>query len=414
MPKEQALAVLQTLEQHGYEAYFVGGCVRDWLLSHEVHDIDICTNALPGDIMNIFPGHIPTGLKHGTVTVKQGGLLFEVTTFRVEGEYEDHRRPSEVQFVTDIREDLARRDFTINAMAMDQHDRLIDPFHGQEDLQAGLIRAVGDPGTRFREDALRLLRAARFAARLGFEIEPQTVEAMGTTAPLLQHIAVERIREELIKLIDSEHPQVGIGYLRATQLLSAIPLLSRVFAEERAESEAWRMLHLGSALQKWAFLLYTAGFHPEQAQAVTALLKMSKRETELIVRYVDILTHLSPKWDQPYEVEWGKLLLDFGWDVCLAVDMLLQAFWWRERDYRFSQRLISTYEQMPVKTLKELALTGHDLQQAFQRRAGDWIRLTLLALLEQAALHGLPNTREDLLAAAKKEVEAHEYQAGDS
>jgi len=404
MLKEHALAVVRELERNGYEAYFVGGCVRDWLLGRPVHDIDICTNALPSDLMRIFPSHVPTGMKHGTISVKQGPFLFEVTTYRTEGKYADFRRPQEVTFVASLTEDLARRDFTINAMAMDQSDRLVDPYQGQKDLQARLIRAVGEPEQRFQEDALRLLRAARFAAKLGFAIDRPTREAMNKTAHLLSYIAVERIREELHKLIDSDNPHAGCETIVETNLLREFPLLQQLFLH--TVKECWRVTRLGSSKQKWSFLLYMGGFSPEQAKAVASSLKMSRHETDTIVRFVEILTKLSPVPNQPTDVDWAKLLLTYGFSVCMEVDLLLQAFWPKDSKVQSSQSLIDTYEIMPVKTLQELAVTGEDLQKFFKRKPGAWISQTLAFLLEQTALHGLSNTKEDLLAAAKKEVDS--------
>ena len=176
---EGAAELLDTLHKAGYAAYVVGGCVRDSLLGLTPHDWDLCTSALPQQVMELFGAQrcIPTGLQHGTVTVKQSGALYEITTFRTEGTYTDGRHPDEVHFVPDVREDLARRDFTINAMAYNEKEGLVDPFGGQADLQSGIVRAVGVPRQRFTEDALRILRLYRFAARFGFAIDPPTAQA---------------------------------------------------------------------------------------------------------------------------------------------------------------------------------------------------------------------------------------------
>ncbi|WP_126427240.1 CCA tRNA nucleotidyltransferase [Brevibacillus marinus] len=407
MLKQLALPILERLEQNGYEAYFVGGCVRDWLLERPVHDIDICTNALPHEVMRLFPDHVPTGLKHGTVSVRQGSRLFEVTTYRVEAEYEHHRRPRQVRFVSDLRTDLARRDFTINAMGMDRHDRLVDPFGGRKDLNDRLIRAVGDPATRFREDALRPLRGARFAAQLGFAIEPATLRAMEQTAPLLAHIAAERIREELGKLLAGAYPEQGCEVVVRTGLLRAYPLLAAVFQRSRGRIGRIRQLH--SPAQKWSFLCFAAGLSEEQAQQLAALLRMSKREQRAIHRYSALLAALAPRWDQPQPVDWRPLLLEQGRETCFGLAQLLAAIWGDERDGGVLQSVATTYASLPVKSLKELAVTGKDLQEAFARKAGDWVSRTLQHLLRETALHGLANRREDLLIAAKKELEKDEH-----
>lgn len=407
MAKELAIRVLQTLEDNGYEAYFVGGCVRDWLLGRTVHDIDICTNAHPGDVIRLFPDHVATGLKHGTVSVRVNGHLFEVTTYRTEGKYEDYRRPSDVRFVSDLRLDLERRDFTMNAMAMDLRHVLKDPFDGQKDTAERIVRAVGNPLERFREDALRLLRAVRFAAQLGFTIEPKTREAMIETAPLLSHIAVERIREELNKMLDSQDPQIGCRLLAETRLFGYSPLLERLFCD--ACDQSWRLVHLGTVAQKWSLLMYAARFTQSDALEACRQLRMSKRETEAIVTFVKRLSQLHPAWDVPTEVAWGPLLLEAGFAACTELENLLQACWWKQRDGRSSRDLITAYERMPVKSLKELAVTGLELQEALQKKPGEWIQRVLQTLLEQTALHGLPNTRESLIEVAKKEVARNEH-----
>ena len=205
---EGAAELLDTLHRAGYAAYVVGGCVRDSLLGLTPHDWDLCTSALPQQVMELFGVQrcIPTGLQHGTVTVKQSGALYEITTFRTEGTYTDGRHPDEVHFVPDVREDLARRDLTINAMAYNEKEGLVDPFGGQADLQSGIVRAVGVPRQRFTEDALRILRLYRFAARFGFAIDPPTAQAAQELCAHLDCVSVERIEEELAKLLSAPAP----------------------------------------------------------------------------------------------------------------------------------------------------------------------------------------------------------------
>ena len=220
-----AAALLDALHTAGYAAYAVGGCVRDSLLGRTAHDWDLCTSALPQQVMELFGTEqcIPTGLQHGTVTIKYGGQLYETTTFRTEGSYTDGRHPDEVQFVPDVREDLARRDFTINAMAYNEAEGLVDPFGGQADLQNGLLRAVGEPQQRFTEDALRILRLYRFAARFGFALDAATARAARQLAPHLDCISAERIQEELAKLLAA--PQTG-AYLEPAVLAVVLPELT--------------------------------------------------------------------------------------------------------------------------------------------------------------------------------------------
>ena len=202
-----AARILRVLEDHGYEAFVVGGCVRDSLLGRNPNDWDITTSALPLQVKALFRRTIDTGLKHGTVTILMDGEPFEVTTYRVDGEYLDGRHPSEVTFTASLQEDLQRRDFTINAMAYSERKGLQDLFGGLPDLEKGLIRAVGDPAKRFGEDALRIMRAVRFAAQLGYEVEEDTVQAMKELAPTLSKSSAERIAAELEKLLVSPHPE---------------------------------------------------------------------------------------------------------------------------------------------------------------------------------------------------------------
>ncbi len=242
---EGAAELLDTLHRAGYAAYVVGGCVRDSLLGLTPHDWDLCTSALPQQGMELFGEEkcIPTGLQHGTVTVKQGGGLYEITTFRTEGTYTDGRHPDEVHFVPDVREDLARRDFTINAMAYNAKEGLVDPFGGQADLQSGILRAVGVPHQRFTEDALRILRLYRFAARFGFAIDPPTAQAAQELCAHLDCVSVERIEEELAKLLSAPAPAayldekilgVVLPELSPEALAAAKPVVDACPAGERA------------------------------------------------------------------------------------------------------------------------------------------------------------------------------------
>ena len=227
-----AALLLDALHGAGHAAYAVGGCVRDSLLGLDPHDWDLCTSARPEQVMALFGEEkcIPTGLQHGTVTVKQGGRLYETTTFRTEGAYSDGRHPDAVCFVPDVREDLARRDFTINAMAYSAEEGLIDPFGGRDDLAAHFVRAVGEPERRFEEDALRILRLYRFAARFGFAIDPATGAVARALGPHLDCVSAERIQEELLKLLAAPRPG---SYLEPAVLAVVLPELEPEKQPER-------------------------------------------------------------------------------------------------------------------------------------------------------------------------------------
>ncbi|MBB6679608.1 CCA tRNA nucleotidyltransferase, partial [Cohnella lubricantis] len=219
---QAGLAVVRVLEEAGHAAYLVGGCVRDRLLGRPLNDIDIACSARPEEVMSMFARVVPTGLQHGTVTVVENGMTFEVTTFRQEAGYSDSRHPDAVLFVKDIREDLARRDFTINAMAIGPAGTLVDPFGGAEDLKRGVVRCVGDALERFAEDALRMVRAVRFAAEFAFEIDAATWDGLLRRREGLRHVAMERIGAELDKMV------CGSGPDRAVELLQASGLLAQV------------------------------------------------------------------------------------------------------------------------------------------------------------------------------------------
>ena len=232
--------VLAALSDAGYTSCIVGGCVRDMALGVVPNDWDVATSALPARVMEIFPVSAPTGLQHGTVTVKVGSEHIEVTTFRIDGGYADHRHPDSVSFTGNLVEDLSRRDFTINAMAITADGNLVDPFDGMADLHAGIIRCVGDPKKRFEEDALRMLRAFRFSSRLGFSIEAGTFRAIEANAPLARSLAAERVRDEVEKILLTAHPEeifrlISCGlldifltsHLPGASLLTLFPALSK-------------------------------------------------------------------------------------------------------------------------------------------------------------------------------------------
>ena len=205
---EKVGRIIGTLQEHGYEAYAVGGCIRDSILGREPEDWDITTSAMPEETKALFDKTFDTGIQHGTITVLLEKEGFEVTTYRIDGKYEDSRHPKEVTFTRNLREDLLRRDFTINAMAYNETDGLVDIFGGLEDLEAGMIRCVGTAKERFKEDALRILRGVRFAAQLGFDIEEDTRQGMKELAWTLQNISAERIQVELVKMITSKRPEM--------------------------------------------------------------------------------------------------------------------------------------------------------------------------------------------------------------
>lgn len=216
---EKVKFIIDELQKKGYEAYAVGGCVRDALLGRTPNDWDITTSALPEAIISCFSHTIPTGIKHGTVTVMIEKEPFEVTTYRIDGEYSDNRHPDNVTFTSNLKEDLSRRDFTINAMAYNGISGITDLFGGMDDLKKGIVRTVGSPNERFNEDALRMIRAIRFSCQLGFQIDKPTFDSIRLNCELIKNVSIERIRDEFSKILLSEHPSKGIENLRTAGLL---------------------------------------------------------------------------------------------------------------------------------------------------------------------------------------------------
>jgi tRNA nucleotidyltransferase (CCA-adding enzyme) len=261
-PRE-VLDLCGRLRAAGKRAWIVGGCVRDLLAGRPASDWDIATDARPKELLRIFPRAIPTGIEHGTVTVLAGGKSYEVTTLRGDGSYSDGRRPDWVEFVDDITADLARRDFTVNAVAVDPVEgRLIDPFNGRQDLQDGLLRAVGDPKERFTEDGLRVLRAARFVATLELTLDPATENAIGQTLDTYRKVAAERVRDEWVKTMKARHPSRALEVMRRTGILG-------VTCPELLEG-------VGMAQNKWhAFDVWRHGLECMDACPVDPILRIA-------------------------------------------------------------------------------------------------------------------------------------------
>lgn len=400
--------VLERLEKAGYAAYFVGGYVRDRLLGRPIHDIDIATSARPETVMALFPGSLPTGIRHGTVTVRMGGHAFEVTTFRVERGYSDARHPDEVVFVDRIEEDLARRDFTVNAMALDRRGRLVDPFGGREDLAARRIRCVGDPMRRFSEDGLRLVRAVRFAVQLDFAIEPRTWEALQACRETLSPVAHERIADELDKIMASPNPGRGFALLFESRLFAADDLAPYLAPPEWPDLVALAVPE--GRETRWALLALLLGWTEHQAEAFARALRLSRERLNTVTTLVGLARQGCPGEDEARQ--WRELLLAHGLayglalaDLCAArktargPDALSQG---RATAARLRERVHAIYAAMPVRNLKELAVNGRDLLKAVGRPPGPWVGRLLNELLVRVAHGELPNEKDRLLAYARE------------
>lgn len=356
---KQAEPVLAQIEAAGFEAYFVGGCVRDTLLGKPLHDIDIATSAYPSEIKAIFSRTVDTGIEHGTVMILDHGQGYETTTFRTESGYQDFRRPDEVTFVRSLEEDLKRRDFTINALALKRTGEVVDLFDGLADLQAGLIRAVGNPDERFHEDALRMMRAVRFASQLDFEIDPQTIQGITDNANLLAKIAVERTQVELEKLLQGQNPTKGLRVMLATKLNTYTPTLTDQTAvlKKLIGLSDW---HLTTSVSAWATLIF-AGDYPNQA--IPAVLKEWKlsneviKDTRLVVEFLQAL--------QAQDVT-PELLFKMNSERLQWAHEVAQLF---KLDHD-QAALMEDYHQLPIHDAHELAVNGGDLIQKLGIKPG--------------------------------------------
>ncbi len=416
MMEQEAISVLDALTAAGYEAYLVGGCVRDAVMNRSIHDFDIATSALPDEVLRLFPHTAPTGLKHGTVTVVMRHGAYEVTTFRTESDYEQYRRPKTVAFVTELKEDLRRRDFTINAMAMDRERNVIDPFDGRGDLARGLLRCVGDPVERFREDALRLLRGVRFAAAYGLAIEPATWRALQEQAPLLRHIAMERIGAELMRIVCGDDPARGFELLAASGLLAhmKVPLAPALagMAPERLPAGLRRIGELEAPAQRWAQLLLALGAGAADAREamlalvyphafaaeVTALLAWDERLRERLAAGEDVRR----AW-QFGALDYGTAALR-GWLPLARLRLRGEA----SQQEGALARLLAEGEAwlaaIPALQPRELAVSGADVAACVGRAPGPWLGALLRRLLELTATGEAVNERSALLAAAEREA----------
>lgn len=354
--------ILEVLSSAGHEAYYVGGCVRDTLLGRPVHDWDITTSALPEETMACFAHCVPTGLRHGTVTVLEAGTRAEVTTFRSDGGYHDGRHPDQVTFVRSLAEDLARRDFTVNAMAMDRSGAVTDLYGGRADLAAGVLRCVGEPDRRFQEDALRMLRALRFSAQLGFSIEADTWAAIERNADLSRCLSAERVRDELEKTLRSDHPE------KAAQM-AALGLL-RAFGLTEARDLEWLAALPEDRAVRWAGLCRT---YPELDLGLLRLDKRTAHDAMEAARCACPADRLG----------WKRLIAAQGRETA----RIAAALWDRQG---LLEEILTSGQCL---TLRDLAVTGAD----FPTLQGPAVGRRLQALLFHVLAHPEDNRREVLL-----------------
>jgi tRNA nucleotidyltransferase (CCA-adding enzyme) len=375
---QAALPVLSALNDHGYEAYFVGGAVRDALLHDRIHDVDIATSAYPAEVKSVFRRTVDTGIQHGTVTVLLDHDQYEVTTFRTESTYQDFRRPDHVTFVRSLKEDLKRRDFTVNALAMDQHGEITDLFAGLSDLQHHILRAVGKPEERFHEDALRMMRAVRFQSQLAFTLDPATEQAIAHHHGLLTKIAVERINMEFVKMMAAKDRRLGLKTFLDTQLFTACPGMDDQGAAlaTMLADKPQLLLQSGSVWLRVAAALTL----PEKAVGrFMRAWKTTNTERRQVSQLLPILKKITVHH-----------LTD--WDLYTAgADLLTVLVPVAEQMGLTTAALATRYQQLPLHQARDLAISGRTITEWFPQVQGPQIG-ALLHLAAQAVVAGqVPN-----------------------
>ena len=364
-----AINVLEKFNEAGYEAYFVGGCVRDYLLNDEFSDIDITTNALPDEVKQIFRKSIDTGIQHGTVTILVDEDSFEVTTFRTEDDYIDHRTPEKVEFVSDLKEDLDRRDFTINAMALDSNGKLYDYHCGERDLRNKVIKTVNNPNERFFEDALRMLRAFRFSSKLGFEIEENTLKAIKNNAELIKFVSIERIVNEFRKLLTGRGNKRSLELLLDSKLNNYIPFLDEISKIIDFSNYTFcQSLYILSKINDISF---------EKLKE----LKLSNKEIKQIKIYEKINEDFSS--NVPLEI--------ILYNYCIN-DVSFIASYSNYCDKEDIEKI-----KLPIKSFNDIAITSMEIISIIDKPAGPWIKEIIKKLEEDIILYNTDNTKKDIL-----------------
>lgn len=391
---QKAAKVIEKIEAAGYEAYFVGGCVRDVLLDRPIHDIDIATSAFPMEMKEIFPKTIDVGIEHGTVLALVEGEQYEITTFRTESTYQDYRRPDSVTFVRSLEEDLKRRDFTMNALAMTKDGKIIDLFDGYQDIQQKIVRAVGEPSERFHEDALRMMRALRFSSQLDFMIEEDTFKAIAEYHQLLEKISIERIHEEWIRLLLGKNRQRGLQAFIETNCYLACPGFSAESKENLERFSDSPDLAIDSEELGWLVLIL---FLQLKEKEVADFLKSWKcsNHTQRSVLHSFVLFH-----EYLRHGGWTKEMLyraNGEWTIELVEAAL--PFFGKESHLLGS---LEAYRSLPIHRTADLAVDGAQLMTALSKSGGAWLGQLLKELELEVLLGNLDNDTHVLIEFAKQ------------
>lgn len=388
---QPARPVLAKIEQAGFEAYFVGGCVRDTILHGTIHDIDIATSAYPSEIKQIFHKTVDTGIEHGTVMILDHGTGYETTTFRTESGYQDFRRPDKVTFVRSLADDLKRRDFTINALAMKEDGTVIDLFDGLGDLKRHLIRAVGDPQARFHEDALRMMRAVRFASKLDFAIDQNTLAGIKDHAQLLKKITIERIQVEFEKLLLGQNPSRGLKDLVDTGLYAYCPGLKdqKAVLQGLSNSDRWQLKEAASA---WAVLTWPMHLATNQQSKFLKSWKLSNqliKDVAAINHFLDDLA--GDKVDNRSLFACGQQRLLAAIDAAQVLGIPVD-----------SSKLLQQYRDLPLKDRHQLAIDGGTILKTTGIKPGPRLGQIIAQLTDAVIMGQVANQTADLKQAAQE------------
>ena len=394
---EQAKPILKTLQSNQYQAYFVGGSVRDYLMHKTIHDIDITTSATPEEVEAIFEKTIPIGREHGTINVVYNGEHYEVTTFRAEGDYDDHRRPNEVFFVRELYEDVKRRDFTMNAIAMDADFHIHDYFNGQQDIKNRIIRTVGNAQERFNEDALRIIRGLRFQSQLGFSLENETFYGMQSHINDIEHLSIERIVVELKKLTSGKYVANSFENLQRLNAFNYIPFFKQYNLNNFILDEAI------------PFTLLIALLKVQQPSVNGNLndLKISNNDKKYISKLEKLLNQLpNIKSKSDFKI----LIYDYGeQDIQSILDYMDLHI--KNHLPSFSPLIINTQsvkevsKQLPIQSRKDIDINGKDILEVVNKQSGPWLK-TILRDIEIAIIDGdVQNIKSELIRWVNSHVE---------
>lgn len=379
--------ILDTLKNNGFEGYIVGGCVRDSLMGITPKDYDITTNALPKDIINIFDKTFETGIEHGTITVVLNKTNYEITTYRIDGEYENNRKPKEVAFTTNLYEDVKRRDFTINAICYNKDEGIIDYFDGVEDIKKQIIKAVGDPNLRFLEDALRMIRGIRFSSKIGFEIEEETYKAIFTNNHLFKNISAERVREEFTKILLSE---------KSNKILNLVDTQLMFYFDENFHNYLFENKNLLNEISSInTIYAYSTLFKKANVEEIKYFLEKFKFDNFTIKSCISIKKGMEYPTDDLIEIR--KLISTFGEDISYTILDLKEIYGLDvSKGKKFFNQILENNDPLYIKDLKidgnilkSLGIKGKDI--------GTTLKFLLNKVLENPSL----NEKEKLMEISK-------------